>query len=88
MPAAKKQQDLNYLLMLVGFVFLLVLSFFNIEQYLGKTEVLGATTDYSDDDSEVEYWQSFLTQHPDYIPGWIELGRWDKVKQIDPNYLP
>ena len=47
-------------------------------------KVLGVETQI---DLEEKFWQEFLDKNPNYIPGWIEIGRNDKVKEIDPNYL-
>lgn len=75
-----------YLFFYISIITLLLLSALNIENYLAPKEVLGIETESGD--REIEYWNEFLTKNPDYIPGWIEMGRWDKVRQIDPNYLP
>lgn len=66
-------------------LFLLLFTAININSYLKpKTNtVLAAETETSD----TEFWQNFLSENPDYIPGWVELGRPDKVQKIDPNYL-
>lgn len=83
MPAAQKQQYPIFLFFSVSVVTLLLLSALNIENYLSPKEVLGVETE---DVVNEEYWNEFLQKHPDYIPGWVELGRYDKVMQIDPNY--
>ena len=83
MPAAQKQQYPVYFFLLVSAITLLLLSALNIENYLAPKEVLGIEIQ---SDTNEEYWIDFLQEHPNYIPGWIELGRYDKVKQIDPNY--
>lgn len=64
-------------------VFLLILASANLNSYFSPAKVLGTEVQ---DNNEEEFWTDFLSKNPDYIPGWIELGRWDKVKQIDPNY--
>ena len=65
-------------------LFILLLALINILNYLTpkKIVVLAAETE----NKEGVFWQDFLTKNPDYIPGWIEIGRVDKVKQIDPNF--
>jgi len=54
-----------------------------------KNKVLGATTVISKIELENEkfFWEEFQKINPTYIDGWIELGRLDKVKEIDPNYF-
>lgn len=83
MPTALKQPAI-YIFFYVAVITLLLLSALNIENYLAPKEVLGVETEKP---SSEEFWSKFLTENPDYVPGWIELERWDKVKQIDPNYL-
>lgn len=73
-----------YLFFYISIITLLLLSALNIENYLAPKEVLGIEIETGDRDRE--FWEIFLKQNPDYIPGWVELGRWDKVKQIDPNF--
>lgn len=71
----------------VAFLFVLFLTAINISTFLQpkiNTKVLGIETT---DNSNTDFWKSFLDQHPNYIPGWIEIGRMDKVKRIDPNYF-
>lgn len=65
-------------------VFLLLLSALNIHSYLQPEKVLGVRE--ISVESDVAYWNEFLTQNPDYLPGWVELGRLDKVLEIDPNF--
>lgn len=59
-----------------------MLSVFNLKSkpIKNKIVVLGAETDNS-------FWEDIVKKHPTYRDGWLELGRIDKVKQIDPNYL-
>lgn len=49
----------------------------------GNSKVLGETTQIS----SYDFWINFLSKNPRYIPGWIEIGRVDKVNKIDPNYF-
>lgn len=59
----------------------------NIKNYTSTTpadskEVLGATTkEVSDED----FWKEFLNENPNYVPGWIEIGKIDKAREISPN---
>ena len=88
---AKRNKLLNKiskeLFIYVVFLFILLLASVNIDTYLkpidADVKVLGAETQ----NKEGAFWQDFLSKHPDYIPGWIEVGRIDKANEIDPNYL-
>lgn len=74
-----QRELINFLYINIA-IFILLLSFFNLK-YKNKPEiqVLGTKTDNS-------FWIDFVNKHPTYRDGWIELGRFDKVKEIDPNY--
>jgi len=74
------QKELNYLLKINLIIIVLLLSFFNLT-LLNKheTKVLGETIDNS-------YWEELVAKNPTYRDGWIELGRMDMVRQIDPNF--
>lgn len=72
------------ILIIVSALFVLVLTSINIENYLSPVKVLGAEIQA---DSKEVFWTEFLNKNPEYIPGWIEIGRTDKVIEIDPNYL-
>ncbi|MEK7536768.1 MAG: hypothetical protein AAB559_03260 [Patescibacteria group bacterium] len=74
------QKELNNLLIINLVIIVLLLSIFNL-QSLKKNEikVLGTTIDNS-------FWEEMTKNHPTYRDAWIELGRMDVVKQIDPNY--
>lgn len=64
-----------------------MLSLININNYLSTVaapeKVLGAEINT---DVAINFWNDFLTKYPDYIPGWLEIGRIDKAYSIDPNY--
>jgi len=62
----------------------LSLTAFNIHLISSPNKVLGIETETRDRDRE--FWDNFLKQHPNYIPGLIETKKLEKVKQIDPNY--
>lgn len=64
-------------------IIVLLLAFFNIQNINEKRQitVLGASTDNS-------YWEEMVKKHPTYRDAWVELGRMDKVLEIDPNYKP
>lgn len=68
----------------------LLLTAINISSYLSPVLVLGIETEAKSeevDTSDQAFWQDFLFRNPEYIPGWVELGRYDKAREIDPNYL-
>lgn len=81
-PAAKQQYPI-FLFFSLSIITLLLLSALNIKNFLTPKAVLGIEDVNTINEN---YWKEFLVDNPDYIPGWIELGRFDKVKQIDPNY--
>jgi hypothetical protein len=83
MSSAAKQQYPIFIFFSVSIITLLLLSALNIKNFLTPDVVLG--TGHVNSVNE-DYWREFLLENPDYIPGWIELGRFDKVMQIDPNY--
>lgn len=62
-------------------IFILLLSLFNLQNIKTRREnqVLGTT------DNTV-FWEELSKKHPTYKDAWIELGRIDKVRQIDPNF--
>lgn len=70
-----------YNLLYITFAFLiLLLSMYNL-QNLQHDEplVLGTSTDN-------KFFEDLVSKYPTYIDGWVELGRMDKVYEIDPNY--
>lgn len=85
MPKISKKvnKTVRELFIYVSLIFILLLTYINIENYLipKDVEVLGAETQ----NLEEEYWNNLLEKNPDYIPGLIETGRIDKARQVDPN---
>ena len=69
----------------------LLLTMFNLQSFLGVKKILGVsittTSINSINSPNREFWEDFVVKNPTYIPGWIELGRMDKVREIDPNYF-
>lgn len=67
---------------------ILILTSANINKYYQGKNVLGIETVIAleEKSDSKAFWENFLKDHPNYIPGWIELGRWDRVREIDPNY--
>lgn len=83
--SAKKLNISLQLLIYTATLFLLLLTALNLNNYFMPKKVLGLTAD--EDNGSEAFWQDFLSKNPNYIPGWIELKRYDKVMQIDPNFL-
>lgn len=85
MSAKRVNKVAKELFIYVFLLFILLLTSINIGNYLApkETKVLGSETE----NKEEVFWQDFLNKNPDYIPGWIEMGRTDKVTEIDPNYI-
>ncbi len=61
----------------------LLLSFFNLKETkkVREVQVLGVDTNNL-------FWEEMTVKHPTYRDAWVELGRFDKVREIDPNYKP
>lgn len=80
---SKYSKELDFLLLSILVIIILLLSISNLSSLSNKervVSVLGTNTDY-------EFWVNFVQKHPDYIDGWLELNRLDKVAEIDPNYF-
>ncbi len=91
MPKTAQNRKENYTELLLYFFLLLILflTALNIDSYLKENKVLGASTQNTQNIQQQyrhKFWNDFLSKNPDYIPGWVEIGREDQVKQIDPNY--
>lgn len=78
----KVYQELTILIIIVCILFF---SAVNILIFSKPKKVLGVSTKKVI--SEEEFWNDFLSKNPDYIPGWLEIGRPDQAKLIDPNYF-
>ena len=73
-------KNLQFLLYINIAVIVLLLSIFNLSlKPKHQVQVLGAETDIS-------YWEELVKKHPTYRDAWVELGRMDKVEEIDPNF--
>lgn len=85
MNKSHRRKGSNYLFIYITSVIVLILTIINLNSYINptKTKVLGAETS----NTEGIFWYNLLKDNPDYIPGWIEIGRTDKIKLIDPNYF-
>jgi hypothetical protein len=85
MKSVQKSKDVSFhLFVYLLIVFLLLLTSININNYLAPKKVLGVEAQEQD---AGKFWQEFVKKNPDYAPGWVELGRVDKVKEIDPNFI-
>lgn len=85
-PVPKKVQEVyKELIIYVLCLLSLLLSSVNISRFLTPKKVLGVATEKKI--TEKEFWEDFVNKNPNYIPGWIELGREDRVREIDPNYI-
>ena len=74
------QKELSNLLYITLAILVILLSMFNLQNINKKQiKVLGIETNNS-------FWEDFMQKHSTYIDGWIELGRIDKVNEIDPNH--
>ena len=81
-----KCKSFTDLFTLVAISFILLLASVNITTYLEPKKVLGVSV--VEAHSDEAFWQDFLSKNPSYLPGWVAIGRMDKVKEIDPNYKP
>ena len=73
----------KFLLIVVSIFILLTLSVLNINNYSALNKVLGIETVENASD---KFWNDFLSKTPDYVPGWVEIGRLDKATAINPNF--
>ncbi len=91
MSVPKVNKSSKELFVYAAILFILLLTAVNLGSFLKpESKVLGVETDSTNlgqTNSEQIFWESFLKIHPKYIPGWIELGELDKVREIDPNYF-
>jgi hypothetical protein len=91
MSKAKKTKQVKrinkntyYYLVTIAVMFaLIVLNYVSYTQGSKNKRVLGVFTT----NNTGVFWYQFLQKNPSYIPGWIEIGRIDKVKKLDPNYF-
>jgi hypothetical protein len=102
MPKQPAPKDLTKLILVpLAIIALLFLATFNLHSYLTRnvgTEVLSYETSL---DEERIFWREFLSENPNYIPGWVEyakinyqLNNFDEaslaveeIEKIDPNYV-
>ena len=71
----------------VSILLLLFLTLQNVNTFLSSDKVLSAQTEELNlSENNTSFWNGFLERNPNYVPGWNEIGRTDRVKQIDPNF--
>jgi len=83
MSANKVNKAATQILAYVAALFVLLLTAINILNYQTPKKVLGVETE---EENDIVFWQEYLKENPNYLPGWAEIGREDKIKEIDPNY--
>jgi len=77
------EKDLNNLLYINLIIIVLLLSMFNLRSpYKREAKVLGVNV-INDNKA---FWEELVSKNPTYRDGWLELGRMDKVSEIDPNF--
>ncbi len=89
MPKNEKLNNhLLQILLYLSIVTILLLSALNVTNYVNDQKVLGVSTNGVPTDiaTNTEFWTDFLSKNPNYIPGWIEIERFDKAVEIDPNF--
>lgn len=91
---SKKKQKINKslkeLLIYISIMIILLITFTNIINYAKPKKVLGLKTESLETLSltkREQYFKDILQNNPNYLPAWKELGRMDKVNEIDPNYI-
>ncbi len=86
MPTKHSNINKRFFYFSISIVILLLLSLLNIRNYFLPKAVLGIKTQAKS--LNEEFWNEYLKNNPNYVPGWLEIGRVDKALQIDPNYFP
>lgn len=86
----KPNSNIEQIIIYTAVLIVLLLTAFNLQNYLGDKKVLGVSVSMAHENiesiSDRLFWEDVVEKNPSYIPGWIELGRMDKVREIDPNY--
>ena len=88
MSAKRVNRTSKQLLLYLFVILLLLLSSVNIKNFFTPRKILGAEIEGGVESGKEEFWNELLSKNPNYIPGWIELGRYDRVEEIDPNFIP
>lgn len=84
------EKDLRHLLHITIAVLIILLSIFNLQETtIKENKVLGVNTETLETklNKESIFWEDFQIKNPTYLDGWVELERFDKVEEIDPNYF-
>ncbi len=90
MPKSAKKKDktkqkakVSYLKNFLHYIYcltiiaLLILTSINIESFISKQKVLGATIDTTPLQNEKSYWQNMIATNPSYIDGYLEVAKVD-----------
>lgn len=101
-----KPADLNsnllFLLSCVAVITILLLTSFNLVNYLAPKKVLGTEVNTENILKQKDFWVEFLNKNPTYYEGWAELSEinqklgnedqarenLNKAKEIKPNLVP
>lgn len=86
MSASRVNPEIKFLLKVSAILVILVLSMINIKNILSTKDVLGVKTEESSTETLETFWQNFMSENPNYIPGWLELNNKEKAVEIDPNF--
>lgn len=84
MPAKHSNSNKQLILISIALLVLLILASLNIKNYYLPKTVLGISV--QEEISDNEFWNEYLKNNPNYVPGWLEIGRIDKAVEIDPNF--
>ena len=85
--ASKLKNISHQMFVYVSILLLLFLTLQNVNTFLSSDKVLSAQTEELNlSENNTSFWNGFLERNPNYVPGWNEIGRTDRVKQIDPNF--
>jgi hypothetical protein len=79
----KVNKSTEFLFIVVSVFVLLALSLVNIKNYSATSKVLGIETE---ENITEKFWVDFLSKNPNYVQGWVEIGRLDKATAINPNF--
>lgn len=84
MPAKHSNSNKKFIFLSIALLVLLLLASLNIKNYYLPKTVLGINT--QEVLSNNDFWNEYLKSNPNYVPGWLEIGRIDKALEIGPNY--
>jgi cytochrome c-type biogenesis protein CcmH/NrfG len=98
------KSEIVYICSCCAVIVIALLASVNLNQFIKTKDVLGAGSKIADESPQMltnqkKYWNDFLTIHPTYLDGWIELTRiyleegnpvkaresFDRAFEISPN---